>query len=74
MFAHYLLQKYPFLPFEDEGRLLNLEIREIFFTKIFCLAKFRELKVKKQMKELITFHTEHKYLFMRYHQKDLTIL
>lgn len=74
IFTHYLLEKYPFLAIEDEGRLLNYEIREIFFTKIFCKANFRELKKRKNIKELIEFHTSHKYLFMRYHQKDLTIL
>lgn len=74
MFTYYLNKEYPFLAIEDEWRLLNYEIREIFFTKLFCLAAFRELKNTKNIKNLIMFHSQHKYLFMRYHTNKLTIL
>lgn len=74
MFAHYLLQKYPHLAVEDEGRLLNYHLREIFLTQIFTMSEFRKVKKTREIKLLIDFHARHKYLFMRYHQADLKIL
>lgn len=71
LFAQEVLHTYPGLAIEEEGRLKNFRIREHFFTKLFTLAKFRELKGNPTMKGLVNSHSENKYLFMTYNQKTL---
>lgn len=56
-------------PMEDEGRLKNFRIRESFLTKIFCLAKLREILKNEKINELQNFQAENKYLFMSYSPK-----
>ncbi|WP_048173968.1 YbgA family protein [Methanosarcina siciliae] len=70
-FGGAVLEKYPFLPVEDEGRLRNSRIKEHFLTKLFTLTAFREVKAKGSMKDLIDFHTENKLLLMAYSQAEL---
>jgi len=70
-FGGAVLEKYPFLPIEDEGRLRNARIKEHFLTKLFTFAAFREVKAEGSMKDLINFHTENKLLFMAYSQAEL---
>jgi len=57
-FGQKVLDKYPYLAIEDEGRLRNPTIREHFLRKIFIFAKFREVKKQKSISSLIQFHTE----------------
>lgn len=72
LFAQEVLQEHPGLAIEEEGRLKNFRIREHFFTKLFTLASFRELKSKSStIKDLVEFHGRNKYLFMTYNQKTL---
>lgn len=62
------------LAIEDEGRLLNYEIREHFCTRIYTHAAFRELMKNPTMGSLVKFHSQHKYLFMAYHPGQLNTL
>jgi uncharacterized protein YbgA (DUF1722 family)/uncharacterized protein YbbK (DUF523 family) len=62
------------LAIEDEGRLKNFTIREYFFTKLFTLVQFRQVKKKRQMKELVNFHTVNKLLFMAHNQIKMRTL
>jgi len=55
-------------PIEDEGRLLNFDIRQHFLTRVFTLARFREAAREGTMARLVTFHAQHKYLLMAYSQ------
>jgi len=70
-FGQKVLDKYPYLAIEDEGRLRNPTIREHFLRKIFIFAKFREVKKQKSISSLIQFHTENKFLLMTYNQSKL---
>lgn len=70
-FGEAVLNKYPFLPIEDEGRLRNDRIKEHFLTKLFIFAAFRKVKSEGSMKDLVRFHTENKYLLMAYNQAEL---
>ena len=72
LFGKAVLECFPELPVEDEGRIKNFKIREHFLTRIFTLARFRSLK--KKMGELVEFHSAHKMLLMAYGQKELRIL
>ncbi|MCM8803680.1 MAG: DUF523 and DUF1722 domain-containing protein [Candidatus Omnitrophica bacterium] len=69
-FAKKIKEKFYYLPIEDEVRLKNKDIREHFLIRIFAFAELREL-VKNQKRELIDFHTKHKYLLMTYSPKYL---
>ncbi len=72
LFAHKVLEKFPNIPAEDEGRLRNPEIRERFLTRIFVLADLRILKERPpKIRDLIEFHQNNKYLLMAYSQKHL---
>jgi uncharacterized protein YbgA (DUF1722 family)/uncharacterized protein YbbK (DUF523 family) len=59
---------------EDEGRLNNARIREHFLTKLFTVWSFRTLKEQCNMKDLVRFQSENKYLFMSYNQAKTTEL
>lgn len=64
----------PYLPLEDEGRLMNYDIREHFLTRIYTLARFDVMKSNLRMAELVEFHSNHKYLLMAYHQTEQKLL
>ncbi|MEJ5306781.1 MAG: DUF523 and DUF1722 domain-containing protein [candidate division WOR-3 bacterium] len=68
-FAKNVLELYPDIPLESEGRLKNMYLKENFLTKIFLISGFR--KLEKNMKELINFHSKNKYLFLAYNQRML---
>ncbi|MGM0496229.1 MAG: YbgA family protein [Bacillota bacterium] len=71
LFAKEAFEIHPEAAVETSGRLNNLKIREHFLIKIFLLARFREVKENKKMKDLIKFHADNKYLFMAYNQNIL---
>jgi uncharacterized protein YbgA (DUF1722 family)/uncharacterized protein YbbK (DUF523 family) len=73
-FGNAVMEKFPHLPVEDEGRLLNLRIREHFLTRLFTLASFRDIRKRKSMRTLVRFHTENKFLLMAYSQSQLRTL
>ncbi len=70
-FGKRIMGRHPDIPWEDEGRLLNGEIRGCFFKKIFTLAKFREMRKKRKTKGLVDFHEKHKLLLMAFGQRRM---
>jgi len=74
LFAEKVLEKYPSVAVEDEGRLLNYNIREHFLTKLYTLARFREVKKKNTVKALVEFQSDNKYIFMSYNQREMRVL
>lgn len=66
LFTDALMNAFPSLPMENEGRLTNYNIRSRFFTHIFALARLNRIQEKGQLKDLIAFHSEYKYLLMAY--------
>jgi uncharacterized protein YbgA (DUF1722 family) len=73
-FAAGVVSRFGNLAVEDEGRLTNYTIREHFLTRVFTSARLRASKRVGTMKELVRFHTEHKFLFMAYSQRRLSEL
>ena len=53
---------------EDEGRLKNFQIREHFITKLYIIARFREIRSEPKMGALVDFHSKHKLLLLAYNQ------
>lgn len=68
IFAQSVLDAYPDLAIEDEGRLRNYRIREHFLTKLFSLARLRQVERSGRMGELVRFQARHKLLLMAYNQ------
>lgn len=72
IFGGSMMEYFPGIMMEDEGRLMNFTIREHFYTFIFTMADFRENVLGSgRMKDLIEFHSKNKYLFMVYSQTGL---
>lgn len=62
---------FPHVPLENEGRLLNYNIREHFMMRIFMLRDFKKVKSSGKMSALIKFHSDNKYLLMAFSPKYL---
>jgi len=73
-FGKEAISRFSHLAVEDEGRLKNFRIREHFLTKLFALARFRELRENPSMKALIEFHSRNKLLFISYSQSKAEML
>ncbi len=67
-------ERFSHLPIETEARLTNFTIREHFLARLFTIASFRSIKDKKEMKSLIRFHADNKFLLMSYNQKELSVM
>lgn len=74
IYAEFMMENFPELVFEDEGRISNFNLREHFYTIIFTKADFRKTKEMGNMKALVDFHSKNKYLFMAYSQNQLSVL
>jgi len=74
IFYTHFNQAYPDLPLEDEGRLRNYTIRHHFLTSIYTLSHLDHIKTRGQIKDLVDFQKDLKYLLMAFEpmgQKDL---
>lgn len=65
LFTEKIKENFPYSAIEEEGRLLNYNIRESFLIKLFTLARFRSVK---NIENLVSFHSSHKLLFLGYNQ------
>ncbi len=64
LFAAAFMKRFPRIPVEDEGRLNDPGIRENFIETIFVLQRWRDQVEDGKMKDLVDFHSRHKYTFM----------
>lgn len=71
VFAGAVLAGYGGLAVEDEGRLRNRRIREHFLTKLFALARLREIGERGQMRDLVRFQSVYKFVLLAYGEKHL---
>ncbi|GIH25689.1 hypothetical protein Aph01nite_39990 [Acrocarpospora phusangensis] len=61
LFAEKIIEAFPLLPVEDEGRLNDAVLREEFVERIFAAARLRELLAAEwHPRDLVAFHTRHK--------------
>jgi uncharacterized protein YbgA (DUF1722 family)/uncharacterized protein YbbK (DUF523 family) len=75
MFARELMQHFPLLPVEDEGRLHDPDLRENFLERLFSLKRWRDtLALGPKPGHLVDFHTRHKLLIMSHSPKHYQIL
>jgi uncharacterized protein YbgA (DUF1722 family) len=65
LFAVRLLERFPDLPAEEEGRLSEPRLRENFVERVFAYWRLRELwRGAWDVGDLVRFHTAHKLILM----------
>jgi uncharacterized protein YbgA (DUF1722 family)/uncharacterized protein YbbK (DUF523 family) len=65
LFAEALLQRFPHLPVEEEGRLGDARLRENFVERVFAYRRLRDLFTGHwRVGDLVRFHTAHKLQLM----------
>lgn len=69
LFARTVQEALPYLPVEDEKRLLDAWLRENFILHIFAYERYMTFaKTARSMKELVDFHSRHKFLLQSKHE------
>jgi uncharacterized protein YbgA (DUF1722 family)/uncharacterized protein YbbK (DUF523 family) len=64
-FTAALLERFPDLPVEEEGRLSDPRLRENFVERVFAYWRLRELlRGRWSVGDLVRFHTAHKLILM----------
>jgi hypothetical protein len=75
IFARLFMDRFPFVPGEDDGRLHDPALRENFIERIFVFKRRTEMKQSGGMiRDLISFHSEHKLLILAHSPKHYTLL
>jgi uncharacterized protein YbgA (DUF1722 family)/uncharacterized protein YbbK (DUF523 family) len=65
MFAQHLLETFPELPFEEEGRLHDARLRENFLERVFAYKRIQDLfRARWKLGDLVRFHTAEKLLLL----------
>jgi uncharacterized protein YbgA (DUF1722 family)/uncharacterized protein YbbK (DUF523 family) len=69
-FARELLEYYPDLPIEEEGRLCDPHLRENWIERVFAYRRLRTLwETRWTLKDLVSFHTAHKLVLLAHSPK-----
>lgn len=69
LYTRTLMDNFPNLPVEEEGRLEDPRLRENFMQRVFCYHRWRCLTENSiTWKDLFDFHAQHKYMLMSHHQ------
>lgn len=69
LFARAMMQRYPNLPIEEDGRLNDAQLRENFVMRVFAHHNFRkEVAEQPSFHNLLQFHSSYKYLLMAHNQ------
>jgi uncharacterized protein YbbK (DUF523 family) len=70
LFAAALMNQWPLLPVEEEGRLNDLKLRENFIERVFAYNRWLQASSgRKSPGALVRFHTSHKYLLLAHSQR-----
>lgn len=70
-FGGAVIERFPRLPVESEGRLKSFRIREHYLTRLFAMARLRAAEAEGSLRALVGFHSRHKFLLMAYNQAEL---
>ncbi len=75
LFASILMDRFPTMPVEEDGRLHDPGLRENFIERIFVFKRWREMLGNgKKIGRLVDFHTRHKLLILSHSPKHYTSL
>jgi uncharacterized protein YbgA (DUF1722 family)/uncharacterized protein YbbK (DUF523 family) len=73
VFTKAFMDHFPLIPVEEEGRLNDPVLREMFISRVFTLRRFRDLLAQgKTRGGLVSFHTDHKLLLLSHDRKGYT--
>ncbi len=65
LYAERLMQNFPALPVEEEGRLEDPVLRENFIQRVYIYWRWQNLMNQQvSLKSLNLFHAQHKYIYM----------
>ena len=65
LFARALLDRFPSLPIEEEGRLTDSRLRDNFVERLFAYRRLQDLFAPRwTVGDLVRFHTAHKLVLM----------
>ena len=71
LFAQRLMDAYPLLPVEEEGRLSDPQLRDNFITRVFAYRRLRALvEIGARPRDIVAFHTAHKFLLLAHSPVD----
>lgn len=74
-FARILLERFPTLPVEEEGRLNDPWLRENFLERVFSYRRLRDFFATAwTLGDLVAFHTHEKLLLLAHEPKGYTAL
>lgn len=75
LFAAALVEAFPQLPVEEEGRLNDAAFRENFIEQVFCYQRWKDfLQDHPDYKKLIVFHARHKLQLMAHSTRHLSLM
>jgi uncharacterized protein YbgA (DUF1722 family)/uncharacterized protein YbbK (DUF523 family) len=75
LFAEALMEQFPLLPVEEDGRLNDPRLRDNFFVRLFAYRRLKNLFVSRwRAGDLVRFHTAEKLLLMAHDRKGYTHL
>lgn len=70
LFAAAFTERFPRIPVEEEGRLHDPSLRELFIEQVFALKRWRDALMNKcSVGNLVDFHTREKLLLMAHSPK-----
>ena len=70
VFTRMFMERFPRVPVEEEGRLTDPVLREMFIERVFCLRRFRDLLARPLSRgALVDFHTDHKMLLLSHDRR-----
>lgn len=69
LYAKRLMENFPHLPVEEEGRLGDAKLRENFIQRVYIYARWQAMEKEGfTLAGLQAFHAKHKYIFMSHNQ------
>ena len=69
VYTQQLINNFPFLPIEEEGRLHDHFLRENFIQRVYIYRRWKDMMIRLlSISELQDFHAKHKYIFMSHNQ------
>ncbi|GAA0177021.1 DUF523 and DUF1722 domain-containing protein [Clostridium sediminicola] len=73
-FAREVIDKYEYYPIEDNGRLKDYKLRELFLTKLFVSFELKNVLENYSYDSLLKFHDKNTLLFTMYNKSRFQIL
>jgi uncharacterized protein YbgA (DUF1722 family)/uncharacterized protein YbbK (DUF523 family) len=75
LFGGAFIRSFPLIPVIDDGRLHDPKLRENFIERVFVYRRWKKFLTRgAAVKDLITFHAEHKLLILSHSPKHLSVL